>query len=433
MVTISAVRRGSTAARAGLAPGDIIISVNDHPVNDVLDYRFYLTECRVTLKIHRGPELFDVTIDKEEYADIGLEFDTFLMDEKHSCRNKCIFCFIDQLPRGMRDTLYFKDDDSRLSFLQGNYITLTNLSEAEIDRICQMKLSPMNISVHTTNPDLRCRMMGNRFAGGVLDTLRRFADAGILLHTQIVLCKGVNDGKELDRTMRDLAELFPALESCSVVPAGLTRHRAGLYPLEPFDEGECARVIAQVETFADQCMARHGSRIFFCGDELYLKAKLPLHDDAYYEGYPQLENGVGLITSMQTDFDAEFERIEDYDLQKPRKCAIATGVAAYDFICSLVEKLKKVCYNLDCRVYRIENNFFGQAITVAGLVTGGDLIAQLKDKDLGDTLYLPSVMLRADDPVFLDDVTLPELAHALGVEVKAVKTGGAELIEALLS
>lgn len=425
--------KGSIASRAGFMPKDIILSINGNNINDVLDYRFYLSECEVDIKVHRGPEILDLHIEKDEYDDIGLDFDTFLMDEKRSCRNKCIFCFIDQLPGGMRDTLYFKDDDSRLSFLQGNYITLTNLSEEDVERICKMKMSPMNVSVHTTNPELRCTMMKNRFAGNVMETLKRFSDAGIKIHAQIVLCKGVNDKEELNRSMIDLASLFPSLESCSIVPAGLTKHREGLYPLEPFNGEECAEVITQVEAFADKCLTDLGSRIFFCGDEMYLKAGLPLHDEEYYEGYPQIENGVGLIRSMQTEFDMEYEYIDEYDTAKARKCSVATGKAAYPFICSLVEKLKEVCYNLECDVHMIENDFFGENITVAGLITGSDLITQLKGKDLGDTLYIPKVMLRSGENVFLDDVTTDDVERELKVKVCATDCDGAEFISSILN
>ncbi len=433
MVTVKSVMRGSIAYRAGFMPGDIILSINGNNINDVLDYRFYLSECEIEVKVHRGPDILTLHIEKDEYDDIGLDFETFLMDEKRSCRNKCIFCFIDQLPHGMRDTLYFKDDDSRLSFLQGNYITLTNLSDEDVERICKMKMSPMNVSVHTTNPELRCTMMKNRFAGNVMETLKRFAEAGIKIHAQIVLCKGVNDKAELDRSMSDLSSLYPALESCSIVPAGLTKHRDGLYPLEPFNGEECAEVIAQVEAFADKCLESHSSRIFFCGDEMYLKAGLPLHNEEYYEGYPQIENGVGLIRSMQTEFDSEYEYIDEYDTAKARKCAIATGKAAYPFICSLVEKLKEVCYNLECDVHMIENDFFGENITVAGLITGSDLIAQLKGKDLGDTLYIPRVMLRSGENVFLDDVTTDDVERELKVKVCAIDCDGAEFIASILN
>ena len=432
MVTISSVEPSSPAAKAGLRAGDILISINGQDINDVLDYRFYLTEKRVTLKIHRGPELFDVSIKKGEYDDIGLGFDTYLMDKKHSCRNKCIFCFIDQLPCGMRDTLYFKDDDSRLSFLMGNYITLTNLTDADVDRIIKMRTSPINISVHTTNPDLRVKMMNNKNAGAVLSYMRRFADAGIRLNCQIVLCKGVNDGAELDRTMRDLVSYMPSLVGVAIVPAGLTDHRDGLYKLEPYTPDEAAAIIDKVDDFAAECLEKYGSRLFFCADELYLKAGRELPDDEYYEGYPQIEDGVGMIRSMQTEFEDEFEYLSDYDTSKPRSLSIATGYAAYDFISSLVARLKAVCPNLDCKVYRIRNDFFGHNITVAGLITGLDILSQLEGKPIGEKLLIPSIMLRHERDRFLDDVTTSELSERLGVELETVETDGADFIRKVL-
>ena len=299
MVTITDVLPKSRAAKAGIQAGDILLSINGHEIRDVLDYRFYLTERDVTLSIHRGPELIEARIHKQEYDDIGLDFETPLMDKKHSCENKCVFCFIDQLPKGMRKTLYFKDDDSRLSFLHGHYITLTNLQARDIQRIIDMHISPVNVSVHTTNPELRVKMMKNKRSGEVLSYLKMLADAGITLCCQIVLCKGLNDGEELKRTMRDLAALAPAMESTSVVPAGLTKFRDGLYPLEPFTREECREVIETITAFGDECKEALGSRLFFPSDEFYLTAELPLPEDDFYEGYMQIENGVGMLTDMR--------------------------------------------------------------------------------------------------------------------------------------
>ena len=432
MVTITGVERSSPADRHGIKAGDILISINGHEIRDVLDYRFRLTEKKVTLKLHRGPELFDVTIKKDEYGDIGLEFETYLMDCKQSCRNKCVFCFIDQLPKGLRESLYFKDDDSRLSFLMGNYITLTNLSEEDAARIIEMKTSPINISVHTTNPELRVRMMKNKNAGKVLDYMRRFADAGIELNCQIVLCKGLNDGEELCRSMRDLVELTPHLLGVSVVPAGLTDYREGLYPLELFTPEECAGVIDQVDAFAADCLEKYGSRLFFCSDEFYLRAGRPIPDEEYYEGYPQLENGVGMIRSLKTEFDEELEYLSDYDLSKPRRISIATGFAAYDFIKSLTDELMSRIPTLSCTVYKIRNDFFGHNITVAGLITGRDLATQLARAELGERLLIPSVMLRREGDMFLDDMTLGELSEKLGVEVVPTDSNGTDFVSKIL-
>ena len=392
MVKIVSVDKHSRADMAGIKIGDNLISINGREICDVLDYRFFLAEKSILLRLSRDGEEFEVTIKKQTYDDIGLDFETPLMDKKHSCENKCVFCFIDQLPRGMRKTLYFKDDDSRLSFLHGNYITLTNLHDKDIDRIIEMHISPVNISVHTTNPELRVKMMHNKRAGEVLSYMKRLADAGISLCGQIVLCKGLNDGLELDRSMRDLSELFPAMQSVSIVPAGLTRYRAKLYPLEGFTKEESAAVIAQVDKFAKEFEEKNGSRMFFCSDEFYLKAELPLPEESYYEGYPQIENGVGMITSLVTEFKDEIDYLDEYleNYKFPRHISIATGVAAYDTIKMLATELEARARGLRVDVHKIINNFFGETITVSGLLTGKDISEQLADKELGDELILSS-------------------------------------------
>ena len=433
MVTITGVEKASPAAKHGILPGDILISINGHDINDVLDYRFRLTEKKITLLIHRGPDLKEITIKKDEYSDIGLEFETYLMDKKHSCRNKCVFCFIDQLPKGMRDTLYFKDDDSRLSFLMGNYITLTNLSEEDVDRIIEMKTSPINVSVHTTNPDLRVKMMKNKNAGKVLSYLRRFADAGISLNCQIVLCKGINDGKELERSMTDLAALYPSLVGVSIVPAGITNYREGLCHLEPFTAEEAGEVIDTIDKFGEKCLKKFGTRLFFSSDELYIEAGRELPGEDYYEGYPQIENGVGMIRSMDGEFTDELDFLDEYNLEKPRKVSVATGAAAYDFIKSLADRLCEQVPTLECHVYKIINDFFGHNITVAGLLTGKDLANQLNGKDLGDRLLIPRVTLRSEGDVFLDDTTPEWLSEQLGgIEVVPVESTGNDFVSKVL-
>lgn len=433
MVTIASVKKLSLADKAGVCAGDILISVNGNDISDVLDYQFYITEKKLDLVIHRGPELLKISVSKDEYADIGLEFDSYLMDEKRSCRNGCVFCFIDQNPSGMRESIYFKDDDSRLSFLSGNYITLTNLRESDIDRIIKMRMSPINVSVHTTNPELRCKMMKNRFAGSSLSYLKKLADANITINAQIVLCKGLNDSKELDRTMSDLYALYPALSSVSVVPAGLTKHRNGLYPLEGFSDTECAEIIAQVNAFGDKCLKESGSRIFCCADELYLKSKTPFPEASYYGDYPQFENGVGMIVSMLGEFNEEMDYLdEDYDLSQIKSYSIATGEAAFDFICSLSNRLCEKCPSLSGNVYKIENEFFGKSITVAGLICGCDLISQLSGKPLGDTLYVSRNMLRAEGDLFLDNTSVEDAERELGVKIVTVPTDGYEFIKAIL-
>ena len=433
MVEITSVEKNSPAHRAGIKPGDYLISVDGHDVKDVLDYRYYLTPRRVTLKIHRGPELFDVEVVKDEYADVGLEFASFLMDEGRTCRNGCIFCFIDQMPPGMRDTLYVKDDDSRMSFLTGSYVTLTNMSDADVDRIIEMKMSPVNVSVHTTDPELRCKMMKNRFAGESLRYLKKLAGAGIELHCQIVLCRGVNDGAALERSLADLAALAPTVRSVSVVPAGLTKYRGGLYPLTPFTPGECAKIIAQIDAAREKCVAACGVPVFCASDEIYIKAGMALPGADYYDGYPQLENGVGMIRSMADEFNEAIRYAdEDYDLTVRKRCSIATGRAAYGFISSLAARLCELAPGLEINVYQIENEFFGPEITVAGLITGGDLVSQLRGRDLGDVLYIPSVMLRYENDLFLDDVSLAEVERELGVRVVYTDPNGYDFVSAIL-
>ena len=426
MVRIVSVDKHSRADTAGIKAGDNLISINGREICDVLDYRFFLAEQTVELQIERDGETFEVVIKKQQYDDIGLDFETPLMDKKHSCENKCVFCFIDQLPKGMRKTLYFKDDDSRLSFLHGNYITLTNLHDKDIDRIIEMHISPVNVSVHTTNPELRVQMMHNKRAGEVLSYMKRLADAGISLCGQIVLCKGLNDGEELDRSMRDLSELFPAMQSVSIVPAGLTRFREKLYPLEGFTKEESAAVIAQVDKFAKAFEEKNGSRMFFCSDEFYLKAELPLPEESYYEGYPQIENGVGMITSLVTEFRGELDYLDEYleNYKAPRHISIATGVAAYDTIKAMAVDLEARIEGLQIDVYKIINHFFGETITVSGLLTGKDISEQLSGKNLGDLLIFPANALRSGEDIFLDDMTPEQLSAALGVPVSPSKEGG---------
>ena len=434
MVKIQSVIPKSIAARAGLRDGDVLQSINGNSIRDVLDYRFYLTDTSVRLTLERDGAPYSVVLNKGEYDDIGLEFETPLMDKKHTCKNACVFCFIDQMPKGMRETLYFKDDDDRLSFLHGNYVTLTNLGEEDIERIIRMHISPVNVSVHTTNPELRIQMMKNKRSGEVLSYLPRLADAGIALCTQIVLCKGLNDGAELDRSMKDLAKLFPALRSCAIVPVGLTKYREGLYPLELFTPEECAQVIAQVTAFGDECLKTHGSRLFYCSDEFYVRAGLKLPAEDYYEDYSQIENGVGMLTSLETEFDFALEDLEEEckRFRVPRTVSIATGAAAYDHICRLADKLMGKVDGLEIRVHRIINHYFGESVTVAGLLTGKDVSEQLSNKDLGDELLFPAVMLRADEDIFLDDMTPAQLSDLLGVPVRASKSDGFELVKALL-
>ena len=432
MVEITGVLPRSRAAKKGILPGDILLEINGHKIRDVLDYRFRLAEKTVCLKLHRGAELLEVTIRKDEYDDIGLEFATPLMDKKHRCENGCIFCFIDQNPAGMRESIYFKDDDSRLSFLHGNYITLTNLHDEDIDRILEMHISPVNVSVHTTNPELRVKMMKNKRSGEVLAYLRRLADGGTKLRGQIVLCRGINDGKELDRTMQDLYTYYPAMDSVSVVPAGLTEHRDGLYPLEPFTAEECRAVAEQVNRFGEKCLAECGQRIFYASDEFYIKGEMPLPPEEYYEEYTQIENGVGMLTSFEGEFRSLLKMLDDDELAKESCVSVATGEAAAGMIEKLVEEAKAVCPNLHCQVYVVKNHFFGGHVTVTGLLTGKDLAEQLTGKELGERLLLSRTTLRSEGDLFLCGMTPDALAETLGTELCFVEQDGAAFLESLL-
>ena len=428
-VVISAVEKGSPAYRAGIRENDILISINQNEIVDVLDYRFYENESKltVTFRNQKGKEK-TVKIKKDEYSELGLNFDSYLMDAQHSCKNKCIFCFIDQLPSGMRDTLYFKDDDSRLSFLFGNYITLTNLTEHEISRIIKMHISPVNISVHTTNPTLRCKMMNNRFAGDALSIIKRFDEAGIKMNFQLVLVPGYNDGEELRRTLYDLAEYENVLCIASV-PVGLTKFREGLCEIEPFNKKTAADVIDITEAVAEKVKEKFGETVIFAADEFYLKAGKPLPHADYYGDFHQLDNGVGMWSLFEKDAKDALRNVEGPSQKRNVTCV--TGVAAYPLIKWAVDSANKKWHNLDGRVYAIENNFFGERITVAGLVTGRDIIEQLKGKELGDELIIPSNMLRFERDLFLDDTSVEELEQALDIKVIITEAGGYDLIEAL--
>lgn len=432
MVRITGVSARSRAHSAGLGTGDILVSINGHEISDVLDYRFYLTEKTLDIVYLRDGKKHAVTLKKDMYDDIGLDFETPLMDKKHSCENKCIFCFIDQNPPGMRESIYFKDDDSRLSFLHGNYITLTNLRDHDIERIIEMHMSPVNVSVHTTNPELRRMMMHNKRAGEVLGYLRRLADGGIKLRGQIVLCRNVNDGAELDRTMRDLYGLYPAMDSVSVVPAGMTAYRKGLYPLENFTDEECAGVVRQVTSFADGCERDCGERIFYPSDEFYLRGNVEFPPYETWGEFSQIENGVGMIASFDHELGCALEMLDDNDRESVRDVSVATGEAAYDFICSMAGRISRECPSVKIRVFEIKNNFFGGGVTVTGLLTGQDLYEQLKDEELGDELILSSSMLRSEGDMFLDSSTPEELSEKLGIKISFSDNDGASFLFSVL-
>lgn len=430
MVTIASVEAGSVCDKLGLRAGDSLVAINSHEIYDILDYRFHLCEKKIKLTVIRDGKTKNFRFRKEENdLDIGLEFATALMDEKQSCKNKCIFCFIDQNPPGMRQSCYFKDDDSRLSFLHGNYVTLTNISEREVERIIEMHISPINVSVHTTDPELRCKMLSNRFAGEKLSYLRRFADAGITICAQIVLCRGINDGAHLDRTLHDLMEYLPALDSVSIVPAGLTKYRENLPKLELFSPEECRAVINQVAAYGDYCMQKYGTRVFLCSDEFYVRGGLPLPDEDFYCGFSQLEDGVGMLTSFKADALRELEFAEASE--RERAVSVVTGHAAYDTISEVARLCEEKHGRLRVNVIRIDNSFFGETVTVAGLLTGGDMIAGCRGKELGETLFIPRNSLRADGDLFLDNLSPEDLERELGVPVKPLEGDGALFVAAL--
>ena len=438
MVRITGIEESSPLLSLGVRAGDTLVAVNKNEIRDVLDYRFYITDRNITLSLVREDgEEYEVSLRKREYDDVGLEFETPLMDKKHTCKNKCIFCFVDQMPKGLRETLYFKDDDSRLSFLHGNYITLTNMTDEDIDRIIKMHISPINISVHTTNPELRVKMMKNKRSGEVLSYLGRLADAGISLCTQLVLCPGINDGEELMRSMHDLVALCPSLISCAAVPVGITKFRDGLYPLRTYTKEEARAVIETVNSFGDYCKKEYGSRIFTAADEFYLKAEMDIPSEEYYEDYPQLENGVGLIRSVKEDLRYYLADSEPFELKKDRRVLAVTGAAAYPTVCELSEMIKEKADRLCVDVLCVKNDFFGETVTVAGLLTATDIEKAVKEhiKNTGasyDALIIPDAALKADEDVFLDGVSLTSLSDRLGIHAVSAKNEPCDMVSAFL-
>lgn len=430
-VKIYDVTIGSHADKAGIKKGETLLSINSNEIVDVLDYRFYQVNRKLTLEVEdEDKNVRTIEMTKGEYEEIGLEFETYLMDKQHSCRNKCIFCFIDQLPKGMRESLYFKDDDSRLSFLFGNYITLTNITEHEIDRIIKMHISPINVSVHTTNPELRCKMMNNRFAGDTLKYLKRFADAGITLNCQIVSCPGINDGDELVRTLTDLENL--GVNMTAIVPVGLTRYRENLYPLIPYNKETAGQTIDIIEKMGDECVKKHGRRIFFPGDEFYLLAEREIPSPEFYEDFSALEDGIGMIAYLTDDVGWKLEEL-DADESLCHKVTIACGEGVFPYMKRIMSMINEKFPNITINTRAIKNNFFGGGVNVSGLVTGGDLIDQLRGDDLGDRLIIPSSMLRFENDLFLDDVSTDDVERELGVTLVPVNNNGNDLVEAVIA
>ncbi|HKM34857.1 MAG TPA: DUF512 domain-containing protein [Lachnospiraceae bacterium] len=435
---IKAVEKGSIAEELGLKSGDRILKVDDTEVEDIFDYQFFIqdTYIEVLAKTAEGEEWL-LEIDKEFDEDLGIEFENGLMDEYRHCHNKCIFCFIDQMPRGMRDTLYFKDDDSRLSFLQGNYVTLTNMSNHDIDRIIRYHLSPINISFQTMNPELRCKMLNNRFAGDALKKVDTLYEAGITMNGQIVLCKGVNDGKELEYSIEQLTKYLPCLESVSVVPVGLSKYREGLYPLTPFQKKDAEVVIDLIESWQNKLFQQYGTHFIHASDEWYILAERQMPREDHYDGYLQLENGVGMIRLLLNEFDQSMKELADTrkipDVQVKGNLSMVTGKLAFPYIKSMADRVQEAFPNIHISVYEIRNDFFGEMITISGLLTGQDIIAQLQGKELGDCLLLPQNVLRSGEDVFLDDIHVSQLEKALQVKTDIVKSSGYEFLNSILS
>lgn len=429
---IASVDPEGIAAEMGVEAGDCLLTINGTPVQDVIDYLFLTAEESLEVEIRKPDgEVWLLEIDKEFDEKLGIEFENPIMDDACNCRNACVFCFIDQMPPGMRDSLYFKDDDSRLSFLQGNFITLTNVSESDIDRMIRYQISPVNVSIHTTNPELRTSMLGNRFAGDVLERMNRLAEGGVKLNGQIVLCPGWNDGAELDRTIKDLGALYPGMTSLAVVPVGLTKYRQGLPEIPAVDRELARKVLAQLDTWQAHFLESVGTRFVYAADEFYLKAEMPMPSQEAYEDFPQIENGVGLVQKFRREFDQALKRGRKQP--EPQKLTIATGMLAQPFIRELCTRFTEQHPQVQIEVIAVENHFFGQAITVAGLLTGQDLVRALKNNIKGDRLLISRSMLKAKETLFLDDMTLKGLEAELGIPCQAVSPDGSSFYKALIA
>ncbi|MBP8968427.1 MAG: DUF512 domain-containing protein [Lachnospiraceae bacterium] len=433
---VKSVNKGSIADSLGILPGDVVIKIDDNEIEDIFDYQFFTLTDYLVLTVLRDGEEWEYEIEKGDNEDLGLVFENGMMGDYRRCSNNCIFCFIDQMPPGMRDTLYFKDDDSRLSFLQGNYITLTNLSQKDLDRIIRYNLSPVNVSIHTMNPELRCKMLGNRFAGKSLEKLKVLADAGIEMNGQVVCCKGINDGKELEFTITELMKYIPSFKSLSVVPVGLSKYRDGLYPLEPFGPEDSAEVIDIIEKYQKICVEKYGIHFVHASDEWYLVAGRDMPEADRYDGYLQLDNGVGMMRSFMDEIDEQIaKRQKDGSFEKysgDRHFSLVTGKLAYPVIKSTADRVMANMPGLRIDVIEIRNDFFGERITVSGLLTGQDIVAQLKGRDLGSEVKLPESVVRAGTDVFLDDYTIPQVSETLQVRVVTIKSNGYDFVDSLI-
>lgn len=432
-IKICMVQPGSIAEEAGVEAGDFLLSINKQNIKDIFDYRYYQSSEELLLEIEKPDgEIWEIEVEKDETEDLGLDFEDSLIDGAKSCTNKCIFCFIDQLPKGMRETVYFKDDDSRLSFLTGNYVTLTNIKNEELERIIHYRMSPINVSVHTTNPDLRKFMLGNRFAGDVMDKIRMLTDNGIEVNCQIVLCRDINDKDELDKTIEDLCQLYPSINSVSIVPVGISRHRENLFELKPFDMESSANVINQVHKWQNKLLKEKGSRVIYLSDEFYINADIDIPRYREYEDFPQIENGVGMVALLRQEVKEALRNKKKHILSACRKVSLVTGRLVYKNILQLVDEIKNVYNGLEVNVYDIENEFFGPYVTVTGLLTGQDIVKQLKGRDLGQELLISRNMLRAGEQVLLDDYTVERIEAELNIPIRIVDGSGSEFVNSLI-
>lgn len=429
-VTIEGIAKESPAEKAGLVPGMRLLSIDGHEINDGLDYEFYSSGANLVLVLEQNGTPRTVSLRKQEYQQLGCEFPTYLIDKQHRCKNNCVFCFIDQMPKGLRPSLYFKDDDERLSFLFGNYVTLTNLTDKEVNRIIEMRISPVNISLHTANPALRVQMMKNKHAGEVLGFVPKLAEAGIQLNTQLVLCPGINDGDELRRSIEWISQFRPAVQSIAAVPVGITKFRQGLHPLQSYTAGQAAQQLDIMLEYGDRFAAQDGIRLVYPSDEWFILAGRPMPEADFYDGYPQLENGVGMCRLLQDEFA---EALASCNKVKGRHEAdLVVGTLAAPLLQQLADDLRAKFPNVLLHVHVIQNDFFGRTITVTGLLTGGDIAAQLKGRLKTSTLLLPEVTLRAEGDMFLDNMTVQQLAGILETDVVVVPGGGEELLRAAL-
>ena len=434
---VKCVGEGSIAREMGIEPGDAILAIDNTEIEDIFDYQFLVQDTYIEVLVEKTDgEQWLLEVDKEFDEDLGITFESGLMDDYRHCCNKCIFCFIDQMPKGMRETLYFKDDDSRLSFLQGNYVTLTNMSDHDVDRICRYRLSPINISFHTMNPVLRCDMLNNRFAGEALKKVDILNAADICMNGQIVLCKGINDGEELEYSIRELMKYLPNLQSVSVVPVGLSKYREGLYPLEPFDAEDARAVLELIHRYQKICYEQYGLHFIHASDEWYILAGEEMPEEERYDGYLQLENGVGMVRLLLNEFHGELDRLKKAgklpETNIKKEISMATGKLAYPYIAGMAREIMELCPGAEIHVYAIRNDFFGERITVSGLLTGQDIMAQMKGRKMGSRLILPENVLRSGEDVFLDDIRVPEMEKALQVPISIVKSSGRDFVEAVL-